>query len=130
MRWAIPGYDLETYHMNTFHDDHNCIKDDIFAHKNIHRFADILKVQRKHPHTEEDLMAGKFRHDPNAKQEDYSQIDDFGGDIHDYEESNEDYNPDGDEYGGGLKDPMNFESTEYDDKEPEFDDLHDQKEDL
>lgn len=64
LRDSIPGYDLETYHMSTFHDEAACIKEDVFGHKNSFRYADIEKVERKHPYTEDDLTSGKYRWDP------------------------------------------------------------------
>lgn len=61
LKKAVPGHDFDSFHLQTTHDDEQCIDGDIFTHEKAYRVSEIEKVQRKNKHTEKDVMDGKQR---------------------------------------------------------------------
>lgn len=39
IKQRVPGYDFDTFQLNTVHDEESCLQGDIFSHKNLWRYT-------------------------------------------------------------------------------------------
>lgn len=76
LKQSIPGYDFDTFNLQTIHDDQSCIDGDIFSHNKAWRVSEIDKVERKNKHTEKDVAEGKIREGEDEEEDEIADVDD------------------------------------------------------
>jgi hypothetical protein len=125
LKERVPGFDFDSFHMNTIHDESTCLDGDIFSHSKAWRYSEIEKVERKNKHTEKDLMDGKMR------QEDDENLDLEDNEINENGEGEENVDSEGQdasEKGTGEGDDQFYEGVDNDDPEYENEGMADEGE--
>lgn len=94
LKVAVPGYDFDTFNLQTIHDDEQCLDGDIFSHSKAWRVSEIDKVERKFKHTEKDVNEGKIREGEKDPEEEIADVEDVGeiDDQGSFNEGEEDLN--------------------------------------